>query len=162
LESNEEEENEEREKIAQDWQEKLTEICQAIAVRKEEKFEPQGKIGKTILTLFYAFQNKIALQRYQKLSGTPKPTLEELIPLADTSFYSDPNCAGCGTCLKVCPVDNIVLVNHRPVWQHHCETCFACFQWCPKEAIHGDIVEYEKRYHHPSVKLKDMLMQNDW
>jgi ferredoxin len=157
LETNGEEENEKREKIVQDWQEKLEDICQAIAIRKAEKFENQGKIGKKFLNLFYAFQNKMALQRYQTLAGTTKPTLEELIPLADTSFSSDPNCAGCGTCVKVCPVDNIRLVNHRPVWQHHCETCFACFQWCPKEAIHGDIVEYEKRYHHPGVKLKDML-----
>lgn len=157
LERNREGENEEREKIARDWQEKLEEISAAIATRKQEKIKAQGKIAKKILTLFYAFQYKMALQRYQKLSGTPKPTLEELIPLADASFYSGPNCSGCGTCAKVCPVDNIVLVDHRPVWQHHCETCFACFQWCPKEAIQGDIVEYEKHYHHPQVKLQDML-----
>jgi len=27
----------------------------------------------------------------------------------------------------------------RPVWQHHCEQCFACLQWCPKEAIQNSV-----------------------
>lgn len=154
-------ENEKRRKISNDWEEKLKDICEYIDARKKGKFETQGKVIKRILSPYYAFQKGAALHRYRELSLTTKQTLEELIPLADSSFYSDQKCSGCGTCVKVCPVNNIVLANNKPVWKHNCETCFACFQWCPKEAIHGDIVEYEKRYHLPGVKLKDMLKRND-
>ncbi len=59
-----------------------------------------------------------------------------------------------------CPVNNITMVNGKSVWQHSCETCFACFQWCPQGAIRGEIVEYEKRYHHPDVRLADMLRRD--
>ncbi len=153
-------ENIERQKIFNAWEEKLKYICKTIELQKETPLESQRMRFKRIHSLFYKFQNKTALQRYRILSRTSKRTLVELIPLADTSFYFDQNCAGCGTCAKVCPVNNIIIIDQKPVWQHHCETCFACFQWCPKAAIHGDIVEYEKRYHHPRVKLKDMIIHN--
>jgi epoxyqueuosine reductase QueG len=51
------------------------------------------------------------------------------------------------------------MIDGRPEWQHHCETCYACFQWCARDAIHGPIVEYEKKDHHPAVKLSAMLEQ---
>ncbi|MBN1759329.1 MAG: EFR1 family ferrodoxin [Chitinispirillaceae bacterium] len=76
----------------------------------------------------------------------------------DRSFNSTGTCNGCGICSKICPVDNIVMTDGKPVWQHRCEQCFACLQWCPHEAI-----EYRKntvgriRYHHPEVTVKDMM-----
>jgi ferredoxin len=150
-------ENEERQKIFNACEEKLESICKTIELQKAFPIKTQLKGNNRIHSLFYGLQNKTTLQRYKKLSLSSKGTLRELIPLADASFYFDKNCTGCGTCAKVCPVNNIELIDQKPVWQHHCETCFACFQWCPKAAIHGNIVEYEKRYHHPQVKLMDML-----
>ena len=152
-------ESEKREKISADREEKLKFICKYITLQKKGKFETQGKIINRILSPYYALQNAAGLQRYRQLSLATKQTLTELIPLADSSFYSDQLCSGCGTCVKVCPVNNIAIVNNKPVWKHNCETCFACFQWCPTGAIHGDIVEYEKRYHDPNVKIKDMHLK---
>jgi ferredoxin len=40
-------------------------------------------------------------------------------------------CTGCGTCETVCPVANIVMKNKKPSFQHHCEQCMPCVQWCP-------------------------------
>jgi Fe-S-cluster-containing hydrogenase component 2 len=48
------------------------------------------------------------------------------------------------------------MVEGRPVWQHHCETCYACYAWCPNGAICGNIVAYNEGYHHPKVQLSDM------
>lgn len=80
------------------------------------------------------------------------------VPKMDKSFSADEKCTSCGICEKICPAHNISLVNGMPSWQHHCEQCFACIQWCPEEAIqYGKGTAKKKRYHHPEVNLKDML-----
>ncbi len=76
----------------------------------------------------------------------------------DEGFHAGEQCNGCGVCAKVCPAEDIVMMRGRPVWQHRCEQCFACLQWCPREALQfGRKTEGGKRYHYPEVKLADML-----
>ena len=80
------------------------------------------------------------------------------VPQMDKSFSADEKCTGCGICEKICPALNILLIDGKPAWQHHCEQCFACLQWCPEEAIqYGRNTAKKKRYHHPEITLKDML-----
>jgi ferredoxin len=50
----------------------------------------------------------------------------ELIPLTDKSIVVDEKCTSCGICAKICPVDNIKIVNQKPEFEHRCEMCFAC------------------------------------
>ena len=76
----------------------------------------------------------------------------------DKSFFADEKCTACGICAKLCPSRNIVITEGKPVWQHRCEQCFACLQWCPEEAIqYGKNTKNKKRYHHPEISLKDIL-----
>ena len=78
----------------------------------------------------------------------------------DRKFWVDDRCNGCGICSKVCPADNIELINEKPAWLHRCEQCLACLQWCPQQAIqYGKKTIKYPRYHHPEVMLKDMLEQ---
>jgi len=80
------------------------------------------------------------------------------VPQMDKPFFADEKCNHCGICEKICPALNISLVDGKPVWQHRCEQCFACIQWCPEEAIqYGRGTAKKKRYHHPDITLKDML-----
>lgn len=80
----------------------------------------------------------------------------------DKNFWATSECNGCGICEKVCPVNNIKLVDKRPVWLHRCEQCFACFQWCPEETIQcGRSTLGRKRYHNPYVTLKDFIRKTD-
>ena len=82
------------------------------------------------------------------------------VPKMDRNFWVDDKCNSCGICSKVCPANNIEMVNEKPAWLHRCEQCFACIQWCPQEAIqHGKKTPKYQRYHHPEVTLKDMLEQ---
>jgi ferredoxin len=81
---------------------------------------------------------------------------------ADKNFSVSDVCTSCGTCAKVCPVGNIVLVQDRPSWQHHCECCCACLHFCPVEAIQLDMMQGTKgrgRYHNPGVKIADVEAQ---
>jgi Pyruvate/2-oxoacid:ferredoxin oxidoreductase delta subunit len=80
------------------------------------------------------------------------------VPKMDKSFEVDEKCTSCAICEKICPAQNILMANGKPTWQHHCEQCFACLQWCPEEAIqYGKNTAKKKRYHHPEIKLQDML-----
>jgi ferredoxin len=80
------------------------------------------------------------------------------VPNMDKSFLVDGKCTSCGICEKICPAQNIVITDGKPEWQHHCEQCLACIQWCPEEAIqYGRSTTSRKRYHHPEIKLSDML-----
>jgi ferredoxin len=81
-------------------------------------------------------------------------------PGNDRKFSVDERCTSCGICAKVCPVDNITLVQGRPVWAHRCEQCMACIHLCPTEAIQaGRKTAARGRYRHPSVPVDDLIRQ---
>lgn len=76
----------------------------------------------------------------------------------DKNFWTDEHCNGCGSCAKLCPVENIIMEYGKPKWLHHCELCLGCIHWCPKVSI-----QYKKgtlkrgRYHHPKIKIKEIF-----
>ena len=55
--------------------------------------------------------------------------------IKDKDFRAEDSCIGCGQCVELCPLNNIRLVNGRPVWGGNCTHCMACICYCPKEAI---------------------------
>jgi ferredoxin len=136
---------------------KIEAICEYVNARKEGEFETRGLLRKILLAPLRALEKPIFMRRYRKLSNSSRKSFSELIPLADASFQTNENCTGCGTCARVCPVNNIKMVNGKPVWLHHCENCYGCYGWCPKNAVCGDIVAYNDWYHNPEVKLSDMV-----
>jgi len=91
------------------------------------------------------------------MRGSYKSNMEK-IHAEDENYYSDDKCNGCGICEKLCPVDNIKLVNEKPEWQHKCEQCLRCLHYCPQEAIqYGEHTLDRERYNHPNIKLKEFL-----
>ena len=153
---------EKQQKLALNQKKKLDIINEYVAARERGKFETRGMLRKLVFALPLILATKpVFSRRYRKLSGLALHLpFSELIPLADRSFRTNEKCNGCGVCSRVCPVNNIKMVEGRPVGQHHCENCYACYVWRPQGAICGDIVTYNERYHHPEVKLSDILVQN--
>jgi ferredoxin len=82
------------------------------------------------------------------------------IPAAARNFWITGACTQCGICGQVCPVENIIMRDGKPVWLDHCQQCVACLQWCPVEAIqYKKSTQGKKRYHHPAVGVQAMKEQ---
>lgn len=77
----------------------------------------------------------------------------------DSAFLVNDSCEGCGHCARICPRSNIIMQNNRPVFQHNCELCHACIQWCPNFAIrHPNFDGALKQYRNPEIKMKDLII----
>lgn len=84
-------------------------------IMKEEKIKYRAKgtglASKVVNPLFNHFEN-VAL-----------------------GFKVDDNCTGCSACASICPMNNIVIIDHKPVWGSNCVNCLACINSCPHQAI---------------------------
>jgi len=153
--------NDEQLKRFHDWNQKLDIIVETVTSRKENIIKNVNPLIKVVLNPIGLIMHSLILNNYRKLANAPDLAFDDAVRLIDQSFSVDDKCNGCGICAIVCPVKNIEMVDNRPVWQHHCETCLACFVWCPEKAIYGGLLSGKsERYHHPDVKLLDMLNQN--
>ena len=109
-------------------------------------------LHETFLPLYYK-----GLRKYSNASlGTDYDTL---VHHSDKSYASMEVCNGCGICARVCPVDNIVLEEDRPVWLNRCENCLACYDWCPRSAIAGGISQKNYHYRNSRVVVADIFRQ---
>jgi len=115
---------------------KVAEIVKAHEVKKpESSFFPMNLIGRVVARRAIA-----------------------CLAAADRWFWFDSKCDCCGLCAKICPVNNIALDGGRPRWNHNCEQCMACLQWCPKEAIQfRNASANRKRYKRPGVSAEMII-----
>ena len=84
-------------------------------------------------------------------------------------------CTGCGTCVRVCPMENIHLVESKKTKDRpsdlksglvvhigdNCTVCLACVHACAQQAFrtNGQETRKERQYRHPQIKLKDLLLR---
>lgn len=82
-------------------------------------------------------------------------------------------CIGCNTCVRVCPQGNISLLKNtersagrvqntdKPLAAigDNCTACLSCVHFCPQQALitNGRETLKDRQYHHPEIKLKDLL-----
>ena len=70
-------------------------------------------------------------------------------------------CVGCGICAKICPQDNITMVDGKANTGNQCAMCLACLHFCPHQAmeLNHKPTQKELQYHHPDIQLKDMMRE---
>ncbi len=81
------------------------------------------------------------------------------LKIGDKHFSVTEGCTSCGTCVRVCPRENVTLKDGRPLWHHDCETCYACLLWCPERAIACRDSSPKDPTHHPEIVLTDILLR---
>ncbi|HOB19734.1 MAG TPA: EFR1 family ferrodoxin [Candidatus Atribacteria bacterium] len=84
---------------------------------------------------------------YRLLSGVVNPLFYPVCVKAK-AFRADGRCIGCSRCAEKCPLNNISIVDGKPVWGKNCTHCMACICYCPTEAIeYGRKSKGKPRYH---------------
>jgi len=129
---------EEIDRLIKDSEFRINEIIEKITNNEIEKFIPT-KIS--FYNKFNSWMGKLFLFRI----------------FSDRRFkVDDEKCIRCGTCVSVCPMNNIKIVDDKVTWNHNCELCLACIHWCPQNAIEHFSTQGIPRYHHPDITIKQM------
>ena len=114
---------------------KAEEVGKAVKAMKRSEKKPPKKA-------FFALESKA-------FSG--------MHPKRARKFVAGDACIGCGTCERICPRNNIMLVDGKPSFGTNCIGCLSCVQFCPKAAINvGKITEKRERFPNPNVKAADL------
>ncbi len=126
-------------KINVSGKERLSEIIGIIKNRKEHMPETSS----TLLNKYGNFVYGMAISRIKTMGN----------------FWVDENCNSCLNCERICPSNNIEIMDDKPHWNQNCEFCQACVQWCPKGAVRIKNEDLSRRYHNPEIKVKDLIIR---
>jgi ferredoxin len=140
-------------------------------VEKTSK-EEIDRMEKELMPQLDLMAESIKEMRPYPVKGKAQPLNSITCPLMDlmtrrikseVGYVVDETCISCGTCERVCLSGKIKLKDGKPHWQKDvpCYYCFACFNFCPQQAI---LVakKYDRkdgRYHHPAISLEDIADQ---
>jgi ferredoxin/flavodoxin len=142
------------------WNKQAGKVVSNTLERKQGEFFRHVLLGPFFMLVDYSMSKMkwTYKKSFAKLSNSsPALDMDALIRLNDTSFSVNEKCTGCGICAGVCPVNNIIMTDKKPVWQHSCENCLACYNWCPVKAIRGGIAAKNYYYRRPGIKITEMM-----
>jgi ferredoxin len=126
--------------------EKVKEAVRHIRKGEPLKLEKSGR--------FSEFLNTTTL--------TALPTLGKLVfhlitkGIKNMKFRPGAGCNGCGICIRLCPADNIRMIEGKPQWGDTCFGCMGCYHWCPENAV-VDVGLDMIQSPHREVTVGDML-----
>lgn len=117
------------------------------SIVNKRKTDVQGYRFK-VSSVFNKYFLNIALSKYFRIDK--KSVIKE-------------NCSQCDLCTKLCPVNNIRIVNGNVKWGKNCERCFGCINWCPQGAIRFGKIKpgLQKQYRCPGISVADIIHKDD-
>lgn len=93
--------------------EKVNKVLDSLLAGRHRRSKPKKRFFRTYLSML----EKNGAKQFAK------------------KFIVNPNCTGCGWCAKSCPVNNIELLEYRPIFKESCVICFRCIYGCPSKSI---------------------------
>lgn len=85
---------------------------------------------------------------FERFLSGPFHALYYRFYINDKGFKVSDACVSCSKCAKRCPLNNIDMVDGKPVWRGNCTHCMACICGCPTEAIEYKFISKGKRRHY--------------
>jgi len=129
---------EENDRLIKNSEVRINEIIEIITNNEIEKFIP------TKISFYNKFMSRMGKLFLFRIFN-------------DRKFKVDnEKCIRCGTCVSVCPMNNIEIVDDKVTYNHNCEICSACIHWCPQNAIEHFNTQGIPRYHHPDITIKQI------
>jgi Pyruvate/2-oxoacid:ferredoxin oxidoreductase delta subunit len=126
--------------------------------KQEERFNNAKLKVINIAKVVKNQEKKLEISWFGRFLSFMQKRNNKKLPERDKRFWTDKNCNSCGICERICPVENIEMVEGRPRWLHKCQQCLACLHWCPEASIQvGEKTMGRARYQNPEIKLKDLL-----
>ena len=117
--------------------------CKAMITRAKPVFSALAKQ----IVLGNSFHETPVSLGGRFLSG-PFHVLYYSFYIKDKGFTVSDACVSCGKCAKRCPLNNVAMVEGKPVWSGKCTHCMACICGCPTEAIeYKSISKGKRRYY---------------
>ncbi|MCR4795012.1 MAG: EFR1 family ferrodoxin [Ruminococcus sp.] len=90
---------------------------------------------------------------FEKIITIPFNPVWSKYKMTAKAFYAADSCIGCGKCARVCPLNNIIIKDKKPVWGDKCTHCMACIGNCPKDAIfYGNVTSEKGKYNFRDYK----------
>lgn len=89
-----------------------------------------------------------------KVTDGSRPELDFLL--------DEESCTKCGICCRVCPTGRVRQTVATPRWDdsRQCWFCYACFNFCPEQAVGVKHYTFKTgRYHHPQISADDVAAQ---
>ncbi len=120
-----------------------------------EKDEAEKRILDSYAKLNQVASDILALKKltarhiflFETLITVPFNPLWCKYKLTAKDFYAEDSCITCGKCEKLCPLNNIKIIDKKPVWSDSCTHCMACIGNCPVNAIqYGDVTKNKTPY----------------
>ncbi len=78
-------------------------------------------------------------------------------------YTLEDSCIGCGTCAKVCPVNNITVDKEKRIISlgGYCISCFGCTHNCPTNPIRLKGERSKTRYRNSNITLNEIIKSNN-
>jgi ferredoxin len=135
-------------------------------MKKEIEGEPKKNIEKNLDKIVQEINSQTKYVQNDSiflkiLTKSMRATFGKHVLISDKNFVIEDTCNGCNVCAKVCPVENIELINKRPVYKGKCISCLSCTHNCPNNAIRLKGEKSKVRFINQNVTVKDIINAND-
>ena len=92
----------------------------------------------------------------KKSSGTAYMKNRPTWHLIVNDFSVSTDCVRCGKCVKLCPMNNISILDGALVFSDRCVICMGCYHRCPQKAIRYKNKKKSDRYLNPDIQESDI------